>query len=225
MRVAVLSANLGAYECPHSWVTQRPPHGITIDVYRFTDANVPPRPLAMTSRLLCGLPKMFGAWQFAPGYDAYMWVDASCALLHEDSVAWFLDQLDGAELAVFRHPDRRTIREEYEFMLERMARPDETYLNSRYKGEWLQSLYEEIATDTSYVDDRLYASTAFAYKPTPRVQLMMTHWWLTKSRWSLHDQIAWPYVIAKAGCSVNVIEQSYLKCPYLTYVRNKKRAA
>lgn len=223
-RVAVISANLGSYDSPAEWVSQRSPAGIEIDVWRFTDANFPPRPLAMTSRLQCGLLKMFGH-EFVPGYDAYLWVDASCALLRPDAALWFLEQAGPAELLVFRHPDRRTIREEVEFMRARMARRGETYLNSRYRWEWLEDLYCWVASDPGYVDDALYASTAFLYRPSMKVKRMLKEWWFTKTRWMLHDQIAWPYVIWKSGCTVEVIEQNYLQCPALTYVRNRKKAA
>lgn len=221
IRLAVVSANLGGYDRPADWPVLSAPAGVTIDVHRFTDANCPPRPLAMTSRLQCGLLKMFAPWQFVPGYDIYLWIDASCVPTAE-AVRYFLNRLGDRELAVFRHPDRRTIRDEVAFMTARMARPGERYLTSRYRGEWMDALYRSIAADTSYVDDRLYASTAFAYRPTPAVQLMMSHWWLTKSRYLLHDQIAWPYVIRKAACEVAVIPDNYLKCPALVYVRNKK---
>ena len=178
----------------------------------------------MTSRLQVGLLKMFAPWQFVPGADVYLWIDASCAPT-AIAASWFLDRLGSAELAVFRHPDRRTICEEVAFMQTRMARPGETYLTSRYRGEWLEALAAEIAADPSYVDDRLFASTAFIYRPTPRVQLMMSHWWLTKSRFLLHDQVSWPYVIAKAGCAVSVIEENYLRCEALEYTRNRRKSA
>jgi hypothetical protein len=67
----------------------------TLTFHRFTDANFPPRPLAMTSRLQAGIPKMFG-WQLRPGHDVYIWIDASRGLLRDDSVAWFLEQLEPA---------------------------------------------------------------------------------------------------------------------------------
>jgi hypothetical protein len=224
MRVAVVSANLGSYDEPSVWPTLHAPSGVTVDVHRFTDATCPPRPLAMTSRLQAGLVKMFAPWQFVPGYDAYLWIDASMAPT-PNAIEYFLDPLSESELVVFRHPQRSSIREEYEFMKERMARKGERYLNARYKGEWLDALYREIAADYRYVDDRLFASTAFIYRPTERVKLMMSHWWLTKTRFLLHDQISWPYVIAKACCSVSVIRRNYLKCEALTFVRKGIRRA
>ena len=177
----------------------------------------------MTSRLQCGIPKWFG-WQMVPGYDVYVWIDASCVPT-PDTVPWFLGELGWAEIAVFKHPDRGTIREEYEFIKARLGKPGEKYLTSRYRGEWLDEQYQHVASDETYADDRLYASTAFVYTDTPGVRDAFTDVWMGKTRWLLHDQLILPYALDTAGCEVNVIEDNYLKCPALTYVRNKRRAA
>lgn len=230
MRVAVVSANLGAYDREVSWPSLLEPPGAIVDVHRFTDRNLPPRPLAMTSRLQCAIPKMW-AWQILPGYTHYLWIDASCTPT-PGAVSWFLAQLerttdrtgDSAELAVFRHPDRTTIRDEVAFMQARMARHGERYLTSRYRGEWIADLWQVIASDRGFRDTALYASTAFIYRPTPSVRAMLKDWWAAKARWCLHDQIYWPYAIAKAGCRVAVIADNYLRCPALTFTRGSRES-
>lgn len=193
MRVAVISANLGGYDPPVAWVDQIVPAGVTVEVHRFDDTNFPPRSKAMTPALQCAIPKMFG-WELVPGADVYLWIDASRGLLRPDTVAWFLDHLFAAELLLFLHPERSTIREEYDFVKARLARPGETYLTSRYAGEWLDAQYAAVTTPW-YLDNRLYASTAFCYRPTVPVQRMMNAWWFHKSRYLLHDQLALPYVV------------------------------
>lgn len=235
MKVAVISANLGGYDVPREWPAQVTEHQVTY--VRFHDGNLPPRPLAMTSRLQCAMPKMFGP-QFAPGFDAYIWIDASCAPTPV-AVEWFLERLGDNELAVFQHPDRKTIREEYEFIKARMARPGETYLNSRYKGEWLDAQFAEIMADThveacrgtgriprslpgSFVDNALYASTAFVYRPTHLMAVLGREWWYHKTRFLLHDQLALPYAIWRSGVQFNVIPDNYLKCAGLTFTRTRR---
>jgi hypothetical protein len=223
VHVAVISANLGAYDPPAPWPTFDLPSDVSVDVHRFTDETFPPRPLAMTSRLQCGIPKWWG-WEMYPGYDAYIWIDASCAPTPM-AVSWFLERLGGADIAVFQHPERRTIREEFEFMVARMARPGETYLNSRYRGEDLAGQYAYIAADRSYIDDRLYASTAFAYRPTVGIREAFHAIWAAKARWLLHDQLIVPYALDRAACWVNVIADNYLRCPALTFTRKRKASA
>lgn len=223
MRVCVLSANLGSYDQPATWPILDAPVGGTVDIHRFTDENFPPRPLAMTSRLQCGIPKWWG-YEMRPGYDVYLWCDASC-VPSESFVTWFVDRLGSDEIAVFRHPNRRTIREEYEFMAERLARPGERYLTSRYKGELLREQYDYICRDDTYVDGWLIATTAFAYRPRGRVQEAFRAIWGAKARWLLHDQLYVPYALVKYGCRVRIIEEDYLRCPALTYVRNRRAVA
>jgi hypothetical protein len=223
VRVAVITANLGGYEHAVDWPNLIAPDGVTVDVHRFTDENLPPRPLAMTSRLQAGIPKWWG-WELVPGYDVYIWVDASCTLL-PDGVAWFLERLPGKDIAVFLHPQRRTIQQEYEFMAARLARKGETYLNARYKGEWLREQYEFIAKDRLYADSRLYASTAFAYRATTGIKWAFQDIWSAKARFLLHDQLMFPYALWKRGCHVNELPDHYLQCPALKFVRTGKRRA
>lgn len=218
MKVAVLSANLGGYDPHVEWVPQVVPDGVTVDVHRFNDANFPPRSLAMTSRLQAGIPKMFG-WNMRPGYDRYIWIDASRGLLRADTVAWFLEALGDAELLVFLHPERQTIRQEYEFVKARMSRPGEKYLTSRYKAEWLDEQYAAV-NQPWHRDDRLYASTAFAYRPTLRVQKALSDWWHHKSRYLLHDQLALPYVVRERGVRVVERPESVYDFEHLPFTRH-----
>jgi len=221
VRVALVSANLGQYDPPVDWPDQIVPADVTVDVHRFTDANFPPRPKAMTSRLQCGIPKWCGP-DLVRGADVYLWLDASVAPT-PIAVCWFLAHLDCADIAVFQHPARRTIRAEYLFMVSRMARRGEQYLNGRYQGEWLREQHEHIAADPTYWDTRLYASTAFAYRPTAKIRAAFWDIWAAKARWCLHDQLWFPYALTKHACDVNVIPDNYLYCPALCYVRNETR--
>lgn len=225
MKVALVSANLGAYDRPAPWLDIIVPPDVELSIHRLTDADLPPRPLAMTSRLMCGIPKMDG-YRLCPGADVYVWMDASVSPTPH-AVAWWLDKLAGADLAVFQHPERSSIREEFAFMRARMARPGERYLNARYRGEWFDALEQWIADESGatdglkpqYRDDRLFASTAFAYRPAVNVKHMLAEWWWTKSRFMLHDQLAWPLLIWKHCLRVNVIPDNYLSCEALRFAR------
>lgn len=220
MRVAILSANLGGYDPPNAWPTQRVSAGTHVEICRFTDDNLPPRPLAMTSRLQCGIPKWFGT-DFAQA-DVYLWIDASCAPT-EIAVSWFLAHLGDADIAVFKHPERATIKDEYEFIRDRMQRKGETYLNSRYKGEWLEQQYMRIErANLEWLP--LYASTAFAYRPRTRVVSALHDVFTMKARYLLHDQLALSYCLHRHECLIHVIPDNYLKCEALTFTRKAKAA-
>lgn len=222
MKVSVLSANLGNYDQVVPWVEQVV-HGASVEIHRFTDENFPGREKAMRPALKCALPKMFG-FELVPGCDVYLWVDASRGLLRPDTAAWFIEALGKREMLLFLHPERQTIRDEYAFMKARMARPGETYLTSRYEGEWLDAQYAAV-TPPWYLDNRLYASTAFAYRPTLRVREMLKDWWFHKSRYCIHDQLALPYVVRQHEVYVAERPENIYAFDHLPFTRRKGRAA
>lgn len=217
-RLLILSANLGGYDPPSAWADQTPPAGWEIVLERLDDRSFPPRPKAMSSALQAGIPKMFG-WQLRPGFDAYLWVDASRRLVRPDFAAWMLSHLDdGAELAIFRHPLRGTVREEFQYVRDKLAGGN-AYLTKRYAGEWLDEQMAAIASDHGFPDVVLYASTSFVYRPTALVSAALAEWWLHKARYLLHDQLALPYVLWRWGVEVQPIEADIYSLPYWKYVR------
>ncbi len=208
MKIAVVSANLGSFDKPVTHV----PQSVGCDFYHFTDVTFPRRYNSMTPRLQARIPKMF-SWQMAPGYDYYLWVDSSCALLHEDSVKWFLERLGDAEIAVFKHPNRSTIQEEADYLKLRLN-INCPYITPRYENELIDEQLAEV--DPSLP---LFASTAFIYKNTPEMRAALKEWWYHTSRFHSIDQLSLPEALR--GRSVRVIAESYLKVPYLTYVRKR----
>ena len=98
MKTIILTANLGNFDKRILNVEQTIPH----DFYRFTDENFPPRHGSMTPRLQARIPKMMG-WQMKPGYDYYVWVDASCRLSDRNSLKWLLMQCEDYDFAVLKH--------------------------------------------------------------------------------------------------------------------------
>ena len=214
--VAVVTANLGGFDPIHEYVKQSTDY----DFYRFTDENFPPRSRAMTPRMQARILKCF-MWQIVPGYDYYLWVDGSCSLWNEDSVKWFLEQLGDADIALFKHPDRNTIQQEADFLKKCLARGSR-YILSRYLGEWIDEQMEEIKSDETFVDDALYASTAFIYRDSDKIHNMMKEWWYHISRYHIIDQLALPYVLKNSGCEFRTIYEKYGEIPYLTYTRKMR---
>jgi hypothetical protein len=215
-KVVVVTANLGGFDPIHEYVKQSTDY----DFYRFTDENFPPRSRAMTPRMQARILKCF-MWQIVPGYDYYLWVDGSCSLWNEDSVKWFIEQLGDADIALFKHPDRNTIQQEADFLKKCLARGSR-YILSRYLGEWIDEQMEEIKSDETFVDDALYASTAFIYRDSDKIHSMMKEWWYHISRYHIIDQLALPYVLKNSDCSYNIINEKYGEIPYLTYTRKMR---
>ena len=208
--VAVISANMGAFEKVQPYVDQSVPY----DFHLLTDENFPPRHNAMTPRLQARIPKMFG-WQMFPGYRYYIWVDSSCILSHKDSIKWFLEQLGENDIVFFKHPHRNTIGEEAEYLKHRLSLPD-TYITSRYSNELLDDQMKEI-NDPGLP---LYATTAFIYRPTWDIKQSMKEWWYHTSRYHQIDQLSTAYALKQAHIhKIGVINENFMKCAYLKPVR------
>jgi hypothetical protein len=216
MRVCVHTANLGGFDEILPPVAQL---GVEMTYRIFTDADFPPRPKAMSRRLQARIPKIYG-WDLEPGFDAYFWHDASLQLSRPDSVAWFLEQLDGADMVVFRHPWRNTAEEEAAFLRMKTAKGS-NYILSRYEGEDLDGQMRAI-NDGRFVDDRFYASGAFIYRPTLWVQAAMRMWWEHTSRFHCIDQLAMPYVLETNRVNVRVIDEDIYHASHLAWTRRHR---
>lgn len=212
MKIAVITASLGNFDT----LTEPVEQSISFDFYKFTDKNFFHRQCSMTPRLQARIPKMF-SWQMIPGYDYYIWVDGSCTLSHFDSVKWFLEHCKNSDLAVFKHPNRKTIEEEATYLKKRLNMKC-PYITPRYENELIDEQLTEIFS-TKYVDDKLFASTAFIYRNTEKVHEMMKNWWYHTSRYHSIDQLSLPYVVWESACVATIIPENYLKIPYLQYVR------
>lgn len=218
MKLLIYTANLGNFDKTQRNEEQKLPEGIDqIDYWRCTDEDFPPRFNSMTPRLQARIVKMT-AWQMKPDYDYYLWVDSSCRLPREDSTEWFLEQLSDADIAVFMHNKRETVQDEADYLKERLDLEREgrkqPYVLPRYENERIDDQLKAVNPDS-----RLFASTAFIMRNTLPARDAMTIWWTHTSLYHSIDQLSLPAAIEHSGVKYNVIEEDYLNCPYLEYVR------
>jgi len=208
-KIAVVTANLGNFEKNSNVFIS----GYNdYDTFKITDKDFPPRFCSMTPRLQARIVKMF-MWQFVPGYEYYLWVDSSCMLMGKEAVDWFMEKLGDANIAVFKHPNRNSIQEEADYLKKRLAMKC-PYITPRYTNELIDEQLKCVDGD-----DLLFASTAFIYRNSTPVHMAMKEWWYHTSRFHSIDQLSFYHSIRYADLSFNIIEESYLKIPYLKYVR------
>ena len=192
----MISANLNGFD---SYTPPCSQAGVILHVQCFTDQNFPPRRQTMTPRLQARIPKMFG-WDLLPGAEVYLWLDASFRLTSERSARWFVDALGESDLALFDHPHRHSIRDEARHISGKL-RTGSLYLTQRYQGEDLDGQLGAVLRD-GYEDDTLFATMAFAYRPSSRVKALLGDWWIHTSRFHAVDQLALPYLVWEHGASV-----------------------
>jgi hypothetical protein len=211
MTVAVLMANIGQWTQMPAFIPQTVPSVF----YPFDDVTCPPRSAAMTPRLLARLPKCWG-WQMRPGHDAYLWLDASVPLAHAGAVAWWLEQLGDADIALFRHPFRTTVAEEAAVMRTELV--NSRRLQKRYGSEWLD---EQLAVISGVKDDVLYAAGAFMYRPTAAMRQALSLWWEHNTRYHLNDQLSLPYVLKTFGVRVHRIDLDIFHNLHLQWIHRR----
>jgi hypothetical protein len=206
--VLIYSANFNSFDKQVEWENQ------DAKVIRLTDKDYPPRPEALTSRIYSKLIKCFG-WQLFPNHDVYVWADASFKFL-KGATQWLLDELGDTDIAVVKHPWNKTIKEEYQFLLDN---DHKAYVHYRYGTELTEQQYAVIKNDPFYTDDSLFCGGLIIYRPVPLVQSMFKEWWYHISRYHLDDQLSLPYVIKNSGCDYKVIQADIYRLPLIPYMR------
>lgn len=198
VRIALISADLGGCRrnLSASYVKQDLPEGWSLDAFFFDDANFPSRP-SLSARLQSKIPKMLG-YELLPGYDFYIWIDSSFILSDSGAVAWFVSSCAGRDMVVFRHPQRSSIADELGYIKGAIGGGD-AYLAQRYDGEPIKEQVKLYLADPAFRDESLYALGAFVYSKEmlgrPERNLMPL-WYYHNARYSIQDQISFPYLAA-----------------------------
>lgn len=201
--IVVVSANFGDFEKP-------------IDDCRITitEKEFPLRDKSMTPRLQARIVKTH-MWQFAPGHDYYLWIDSSCRL---KSKQWFIDQLGDRDIAVFKHPHRKTIQDEANYLKERLeleqSGKKQKYILPRYENELVDEQLIEVDARA-----KLYATTAFIYKDSRQMRRAMKRWWYNISRYHSIDQLSFTETIQPFRKAI--LSGNYENCEGMEHVRNK----
>jgi len=220
-KVAILSCVLGGFDTPKDPVEQ----DIPATFHRWTDENFP-LIAGLTPRLQYRIPKYFG-WQMLPGYDFYIWLDGGISLLRRDCATWYLSQIDGYDIGFFEHPHRNSIEAEVRHVDDYLHRRVGTkrgqdYIISRYENGLHKEQLRIIQKDKHYSDDKLYATTVFAYRNNPRVQAFMKDWWYYQSRYFTCDQIPLPWLCDNWGLKVKTFDEPLYKTGYMSLVSHHR---
>ena len=193
-----------------------------VHFHRFTDGNFPPI-TGLTPRMQYRIPKTH-AWQMLPDcgkYDVIIWLDGSITFKRSDCVAYYLSQLADNDMAFWKHPVRRNIKQEVEH-IEKHLRLGKPYITNRYKNGLHRECLDEIQKDETYKDRTLYASTSFIYRNTLKVQKALKDWWYWQSRFYSCDQIPLPYVLWLNDIKVGVMNEPLFKSGYISLVSKHK---
>ena len=214
-RIAILQANLGSFDETVDPVEQT----IPTTFHRWTDENFPPI-AGLTPRLQYRIPKTHG-WQMFPGYDYYIWLDGAYSFTEPNCAEWWVNQLGDNDIALFAHPNRKTIKQEVEHIEEHL-KAGKPYITDRYKGGLHREQYDEIMENGLYPDKKLYASTAFIYRNSPKTQVLLKDWWNWGSRYFTCDQVVLPWLFWLNVTKVKTLKGGVDNCDFIQRVSHHK---
>jgi len=200
MKTALITACLGGIDLPRNHVKQN----IDVSVFQFDDNNYPPR-VSMKPRIQAKTVRMFG-WEFAPGFDYYIWIDSSFRMCKENSTQWLIDMCGDKDIAFFKHPIRNTPQEEKECLEKSMNEP---YISARYKNE--------IYNPDWFGNYTLFATGIIIYKPTDIVKTMMKEWFFQVARYHSNDQLSLSSIVVNMNIPYALIDKNIYRTEYFKH--------
>lgn len=124
--------------------------------------------------------------------DITIWIDGNIHFKESPdyAVAKFLKD---ADIALFKHPFRSTVWQEFE-VLQKDERFKDAWLQRQLK-EQLEAYKKEGLPD----DTPLWECNFIIARNTPAVNRFMESWWAEICRWQWRDQVSFPYSMWKYG--------------------------
>lgn len=149
MKVLILSANFGFID------DIRPEKHQTIKTdYKIVDSGCyKGQPDRIRGKLLkVNIPFI----DICKEYDYVIWKDASVQVISENFVDYVIDLVELHDIGAVLHPERKTLAEEYDYILSNIDKP---YLKARYAD---YDFHSEIMYMANYLDFQLYNPRLFA---------------------------------------------------------------
>lgn len=162
----------------------------------------------LNQRLRSKYFKMCTHW-LHPKFSSYIWADGTFTI-KAGIVEWLIAKLGDADCAFFKHPHRSTIKQESDFVLDKIKHGD-AYLKIRYGNE---SMAEQV---DAYVADgfplnltALLAGGLFIRRNSEKVNAAFDHWFVENVKWTIQDQLSLPYILWKHNLTVVRMDGSLL---------------
>lgn len=183
MKIAVITAIFGGMEAPKPFVAQ----SIECDRIVITEENTPVPLPNLPPRLRAKYFKL-QAHRIWPEYDFFVWIDGNIEVKSSDFVAVMVEVAKNRGIAIQRHHERQTIKEEIEFILS----SENPYLKVRYGAQPLQAEYEYYLRSGMPENALLYSCNIFAYCHSET--WFFNQWWNLVLCWSWFDQSAFSFL-------------------------------
>lgn len=207
MKLAIVCANINSID----HVQGIPRQKVDYDYYYFNENNLPfPLP-NLNPRMRSKYIKIM-MHRFLQQYDAYIWIDGKVQVLQNNFAELMIKNLEGNDVAIFKHQERKTPLEEIEF-IETHMKNGSKYVLSRYGNQQIEKEKEWFVESMP-----LYETTLFARLNNDKVNYQFEQWWHKTIEYSCFDQAMFSYI---AGwLNVDVLDREKFKD---TFIINKHR--
>lgn len=129
--------------------------------------------------------------------DFTIWIDGNIYFKESNDYA-VSKFLRDADIAIFKHPFRDNVWQEFDVLQK----------DPRFKDEWLQKGLKEqreaYEKEGLPKDTGLWECNFIICRNTPEVNRLMEAWWAEICRWQWRDQVSFPYVLWKYGKDVKM---------------------
>lgn len=177
------------------------------------DDNFPPRFNALHPRLQSKIPKML-AFEMFPDFDFYLWTDSNITLQTQETVETFYKRCKNKDIVVFRHHVRNFLHEEFQFMFDNKDNPYlEKYINEPFQEQL--DIYKK--TCENFDELKLYEMGCFIYKNNDIMRKVMKEWFYQNARYSIQDQLSFPYVVDMLKPNVGINGRNIIKNKFINY--------
>jgi hypothetical protein len=200
MKVAVISADIGGIDPVFGMCKQT----IECDYFYYCDNNLP-YPLPNLNNRLKSKYLKAQTHRFLPDYDAYIWVDARIRIAGGNFAQVFMEQLEGHELVVYKHRERKNVYEEMEYIIDQMSKGNQ-YLLSRYGNQQMVKELLFYAENGMPKDYPLFTGGFFARLNNDHVNKCFDEWWRRILEFSYFDQTMLSFVTWQQKLNVNFIQ-------------------
>jgi TOD1/MUCI70, glycosyltransferase-like domain len=208
MKVLVYTAVFGNYDKPKIHA----PQNIHIDYLSFHEENSVDLPSFLQNKHPRYKAKYYKLHPYILNdyerYDYVIWLDGSGTFLAPNSVEELIKYCNKG-YAVFRHPDRNCIYEEWAFCKE----------FQKYKDQPLLDQVDAYRKEGYPRYNGLYACGVIIRDTRKDFTQLDNYWMKENLQWSYQDQLSFPYILWKYGISIDVIDLSLVENAYVKFQR------
>ena len=159
------------------------------------------------------------------GYRWLAWADTSLVFTDLTFLAERAEQLGALppqqRLLLVPHPDRRTVKEEYDYVRDEIAKGSE-YHRIRYANEKMTEQMEFFESQGMNVNAPLWCGTIWMVENSPLINQCWNSWWDQNLRFGMPDQLALAVLLEQFGIEPQALPVNLWNNRYFRYEAHRK---